>query len=173
MKRKFIAAVLACGLAGCAQGARVEQMSAMPTTALPATSVLQHAVTLRDVSGGNATNPLWKSNVGDPEFRSALQSSLGAAGLLGPDNGRYQLNAKLEALHQPMMGFDLTVSSQVHYRLLDTTTSQTVFDHEVNADFTASVGDAFIAVERLRLANEGSIKKNIQSFMDLLIKQFP
>ena len=71
-----------------------------------------------------------------------------------------------------MMGFDLTVHTQVHYTLTDTQTSKPVFDREVNADFTATVSDAFMAVERLRLANEGSIKKNIQTFLDQLIAEF-
>ena len=172
MKMKLIAAVLACGLASCAQAARVDQMTAMPTTALPATSGLQHAVQLNSVTGGTATNPLWMSKVGNPEFQSALSSSLGSAGLLANGDGRYHLDAKLEALHQPMMGFDLTVHTQVHYTLTDTKAARPVFDHEINSDFTATVSDAFMAVERLRLANEGSIKKNIQTFMDQLIAEF-
>lgn len=169
MRQVLRACLMAVFLAGCAQAARVEQMSAAPTTMLAANSPLQHAVTIAGVSGGTETNPLWMSKVGNAEFQSALQSSLGAAGLLANGDGRYRLNAKLEALHQPMIGFDLTVHSQVHYSLLDVADSKTVFDREINADFTATVGDAFIAVERLRLANEGSIKKNIQMFMDQLI----
>jgi hypothetical protein len=67
------------------------------------------------------------------------------------------------------MGFDLTVRSGVQYMLTDTTTNRVVFNRPVNAEFTAHVSDAFAAVERLRLANEGSIKVNIQMFLDQLI----
>jgi hypothetical protein len=172
MKKVVLASALMGLLAGCAQGARVEQMSAAPTTALPSGSALQHAVQINGVSGGTETNPLWMSKVGNAEFQSALQSSLGAAGLLANGQGRYQLNAKLEALHQPFAGFDLTVHSQVRYNLTDLTTNKPIFDRQIDADYTATVGDAFIAVERLRLANEGSIKKNIQTFMDQLIADF-
>jgi hypothetical protein len=58
-----------------------------------------------------------------------------------------------------MIGFDLTVHSQVQYKLVDTAGGKAVFDRDIDADFTAGVGDVFIAVERLRLANEGSIKR--------------
>jgi len=169
MRKLLLPCLMAVSLAGCAQGARVEQMSAAPTTVLPADSVLQHAVRITSVSGGTDTNPLWKSKVGNAEFQSALQSSLGAAGLLASGEGRYQLNAELESLDQPFAGFDLTVHSRVRYRLTDLTVNKPVFDRQVDADYTATVGDAFIAVERLRLANEGSVKKNIQTFMDQLI----
>ncbi|MBA2587751.1 MAG: hypothetical protein H0U98_03905 [Alphaproteobacteria bacterium] len=172
MKMKLIIVVLALGLGGCAQGARVDQMAAMPTTALPATSELQHAIQLNSVTGGTTTNPLWMSKVGNPEFQAALASSLGSAGLLANGEGRYRLDAKLEALRQPMMGFDLTVHTQVHYTLTDTKLSKPVFDHQIDSDFTATVGDAFMAVERLRLANEGSIKQNIRTFMDQMIAEF-
>jgi opacity protein-like surface antigen len=172
MKRIVLGAVLASGLAGCAEAARVDQMAATPTTALPAASGLQHTVQVSNVSGGTSTNPMWMSKVGNPEFQSALQSSLATAGMLSSGAGRYRLEAMLETLHQPMIGFDMTVHSQVHYTLNDTTTGKPVFDREINADFTATMGDAFIAVTRLQLANEGSIKKNIQTFMDQLIAEF-
>jgi opacity protein-like surface antigen len=169
MKRLAIVAALAVGLAGCAQAARVDQMAATPTTALPATSVLQHAVQVLGVTGGTDTNPLWMSKVGNAEFQAALSSSLGAAGMLANGEGRYKLQAKLLQLKQPMIGFDMAVDSQVHYTLTETGSGKAVFDRDVIATFTATVGDAFIAVKRLQLANEGSIKKNIQQFMDEVI----
>lgn len=173
MKRLLLVAALigAAELGGCAQAARVDQMAAAPTTALPAASTLQHAVQVAGVSGGTKTNPMWMSKVGDAEFQSALSASLGAAGMLANGEGRYRLEAKLLQLKQPMIGFDMAVDSQVHYTLTETGTGKAVFDRDVIATFTATVGDAFLAVKRLQLANEGSIKKNIQQFMDEVIAE--
>ena len=53
MRKLFLSCLVAVPLAGCAQGARVEQMSAAPTTALPANSALQHTVRITGVSRGN------------------------------------------------------------------------------------------------------------------------
>lgn len=169
MKRILLASSLALLLAGCAQPARVDQMTAMPTTGLPPSSGLQHAIDVNNVTGGTSTNPLWMSKVDNAQFQSALQSSLGAAGMLATGAARYHLDAKLTSLRQPLMGFDMTVFSTVHYTLTDRASSNPAFDEDVTADFTATVSDAFVGVERLRLANEGSIKKNIQIFMDHLI----
>lgn len=171
MKRLLLIAALTMGLAGCAEGARVDQMVAVPTTALPASSILQHAVQVAGVSGGTKTNPMWMSKVGDAEFQAALSSSLKSAGMLANDDGRYRLEAKLLQLKQPMIGFDMAVDSQVHYTLTETGSGKRVFDRDVIATFTATVGDAFIAVKRLQLANEGSIKKNIRQFMDEVIAE--
>jgi len=115
---------------------------------------------------------MWKSNVGNPEFQSALQNSLGAAGMLASSSGRYRLDAILNELDQPLFGLDMSVSSTVHYTLTDTTNSKQAFDQSITASYTATMSDAFVGVERLRLANEGSIKKNIASFLDQLRAQF-
>jgi hypothetical protein len=165
----FAAAAIALSLAGCAEPARVDQMVAMPTAQLPQASGLRDAITVNAVTGGTSTNPLWMSKVGNAEFQSALQGSLKNAGMLASGSARYRLDTNLVSLDQPMMGFDLTVRSGVQYVLTDTTNNQVVFNRPVNAEFTAHVSDAFVAVERLRLANEGSIKTNIQMFLDQLI----
>ena len=171
MKRFLLVAALATGLAGCAEAARVDQMAAIPTTALPTASTLQHAVQVSGVTGGTKTNPMWMSKVGDAEFQAALSSSLGTAGMLANGEARYRLEAKLLQLKQPMIGFDMAVDSRVHYTLTETGTGKAVFDRDVIATYTATVGDAFLAVKRLQLANEGSIKKNIQQFMDEVIAE--
>lgn len=43
--------------------------------------------------------------------------------------------------------------------LKDTQSGNTVLDETIVAGYTATVGDAFPGVERLRFANEGSAKK--------------
>jgi hypothetical protein len=163
-----MALLAALFLPGCAQPARMDQMTAIPSVELPVTSGLRHAVQVNDVTGGSSTSPLWVSKVGNTEFQAALQTSLRGAGLLADGPGRYHLDTVLVSLEQPLLGFDLSVKSTVHYVLTDSS-GKSLFDSPVTAEFTATVGDAFAAVERLRIANEGSIKKNIQMFMDQLI----
>ena len=43
-----------------------------------------------------------------------------------------------------------------------------VLNETVVAPYTATIGDAFAAIKRLRLANEGSGKANIQGLLDKL-----
>ena len=170
----FVGFVL-LALTGCAAPARVSQMVAYapePSDAQMA-SRWHRSMALGTVAGGEPTNPMWTSEVGNAEFREALRQSLHANGLLGSEGqpARYGLNAELMEMSQPYFGFDLTVTSNVHYIVTDIASSSVAFDETITASHTATVGDAFVAVERLRLANEGSVKEKIRVFIDKLIRQ--
>jgi len=66
------------------------------------------------------------------------------------------------------LGFDLKVTTQVRYVLSNKANNKTVLDETVTAAYTAGVSDAFMGTKRLRLANEGSAKKNIEGLLDKL-----
>jgi hypothetical protein len=171
MKRMFVVAAVAAALAGCAAPARTGAMVAAPTAPVPATSALHDAVQIGAINGGEKTNPMWKSEVGAPQFKDALQASLVSDGLYA-SGGKYRLDASLDSVDQPWIGLDMTVKSTIHYSLVDNAAGSAVFDKSVTASYTATVGDSVIGVERLRLANEGSIKKNIETFLDQVVEGF-
>jgi hypothetical protein len=180
MKRRFlgfwgkllVAAAAAGGLSACASGADPGAMTVTSqvtaANAKPFPAALTHAMCVRDVTGGEETNPMWASKVDDASFKTALTGSLDGAGLLSTDTScAFPLDVNLLGLSQPSIGFDMTVTSHVNYK---------VFDHNndplllatIDAPFTATVGDAFAGVERLKLANEGSIRTSIGMFFDKL-----
>ncbi|MBI3678766.1 MAG: hypothetical protein HY243_19325 [Proteobacteria bacterium] len=176
----FVAAVmltgLGAGLSGCATSADPNAM-ALPTTTQTAQTQtpekpfpqrLEHAMCVRTVSGGEKTNPLWVSKVDNDGFKSALTTSLQSAGLAGAaDSCPYQVDANLLGLSQPVIGFDMTVTSHVNYKVYDAS-GQPFLLATVDAPYTATMGDAFMGVERLKLANEGSIRTSIKMFFDKL-----
>jgi hypothetical protein len=168
--------LLAGPLSGCASAASSERMT-VPATAIARVEVppaLHHRVTIGPVTGGHDTNPLWMSKVGNEEFALALRDSLAAAGLLaeGPDAGQYVLAAHLSRLKQPAFGFDLKVTATVDYELRDRSHGTPVYQTQVATPYTADMGDAFLGVERLRLANEGAIRSNIQRLIEELVENF-
>lgn len=69
------------------------------------------------------------------------------------------------SVDQPVLGMDFKVTTKVKYSLKAKKTGKVVYEKEITADHTATMGDAFYGVERLRLANEGSAKKNIEQFL--------
>lgn len=108
-------------LAGCATPAAVEQMA----VSLPITQTnpaLKNNVGVAEVTGGRETNPMWTSQVSSDGFRQALEQSLENAGMFSKivSGSKYQLTADLTRLDQPMMGFDMTVTSTVRYSLIET-----------------------------------------------------
>ena len=56
----------------------------------------------------------------------------------------------------------------MEYTLVEVATNKVILREVIRAPFTAGVGDAFAGVKRLRLANEGSARANIESFLKRL-----
>jgi hypothetical protein len=82
----------------------------------------------------------------------------------------YELSANLMETEQPMFGLDMEVTSTVRYVLVEKDTKKVIFDELIKTPYTATFGDAFSGVERLKVANEGSAKSNITEFFEKLSK---
>jgi hypothetical protein len=162
--------VLAAGLAACASPATVEGMSNLPSASQQAAmpSEIKSNIEMAVVTGGEPTNPLWTSEVGNEEFREALERSLRSAGALAPAGtaAGYRLEASLVGIEQPIMGFNTTVTSTVDYRVSPIDGQGRTLQTVVVAPYTAKMSDSAFGVQRLRLANEGSIRENIREFID-------
>lgn len=153
-------------LGGCASPASHLAMSPTANELPIATSAshLRGLVAVRNVTGGKDTNPLWTSQVDASAFKLALQNSLASSGMaaVNPSSAKYIVDADLKALHQPLFGLTFDVESTVQYTVESAGVGQ---DVTVKAVGTASVSDAFAGVERLKMANERSIKENIKAFL--------
>lgn len=73
------------------------------------------------------------------------------------------VTASMIDLNQPMMGLDMSVTSRVRYTVKQG--ERIVFDDTIAATGTATMSEAFMGVERLRLANEKSVQENIKQFL--------
>lgn len=174
--RFLLVGLAALALSACASPAKVENMVTSATAGAQApNSDLVEAVCVTKVTGGEETNPLWTSEVDDASFRAALQGSLrnNRLAAAGDDGCRYGIEVNMLGLAQPIMGFNITVTSHVNYSVLERASDTPYFLTTVTAPYTAKVGDAFAGVKRLRLANEGSIRSNIQKFIDELLAHEP
>lgn len=152
-------------LAACATPSRPEAMILGATPGLIASSgdLGYHSVTSVIVSGGSETNPMWTAQVSNQDLKTALEGSLAAAGYMGSDGRPMIVTANMIELNQPMVGLDMSVTSRIQYSV--TSDGRLVFNDTVAATGTATMGDAFVGVERLRLANEKSIQENIKQFL--------
>jgi hypothetical protein len=167
------ALLLSCALvlaSACAEGASARGMTVRPEDLGPPPSAgLAGQFGVSDVGGGTDTNPMWKSNIDDASFREALVESLRAAGLLsGGPSAPLAVQARLVQLDQPFIGLDMTVTSVVHYTVKDVRSGAVLVDEDVTAQHTAKMSEAFVGVTRLKLANEGSARKNIAALIERL-----
>lgn len=165
--------LIASTLVACAQPAKVTNMVPALTPSLMANqkSPLTNKVVIAAVTGGKTTNPMWTSEVGDAEFQQALEQSLQAAGLLAPAGAKetYQLRTQLKELEQPLVGLSMKVTAVANHQLQSPAGAE-VLNKTLTTPYTAAFGDAFMGVERLRLANEGAIRENIKALIEELRK---
>ena len=148
-------------LTGCATASKSDAMVA-PAVAVTHTSSSDVSVA---VSGGKDTSKMGASQISDDAFAQALRDSITKAGLfkaVADTGGRYKLSAFIGKVDQPMMGFSMTVKMEVSYTLIDTASGKTVWTKNIASEHTAKPSEAFAGVTRLRLANEGAAKDNIQ-----------
>jgi hypothetical protein len=156
-------------LGGCATSATSQSMTVKPGATAPVNPKLKGAVALGDVAGGKDTNPMWTSQVDNAGFKKALQDSLAISGYLATDPSKafYKVSADLKSLDQPMFGFTFDVKSNVEYKVAGPKGAQ---PYPVTATGSATTSDAFVGVERLRIANERSVMENIKEFINQLAK---
>jgi uncharacterized lipoprotein YajG len=158
-------------LVGCATPASQQAMTVDTSeVAIQTSEKLKGQVYVRNVTGGKETNPLWTSQVDSQSFKVALEQSLAAIGYKSDNSSaKYKVDANIQDLNQPGFGLTFNVQSTVAYTVATDTGTNNV---PITATGTATPSDAFIAIERLKIANERSIKENIKAFITRLTNQF-
>lgn len=156
-------------LSACASGARSQQMiPALKQDMLASqNSSLYKNIELATVIGGKNTNPMWTSQVSSVDFENALKEALVNSGYISPTKpGNYLLRADLLELKQPLFGLQFSVTSTVDYTLQNKHSKEMKYSRKITAVGSASFSDSALAVERLRIANERSIQKNIEILLE-------
>ena len=169
MIRLLVAMLLLAGLGACAMPAGYTSMVPELATAElgpgPAPSY-RGAITVASVSIGTDTSTPWTSQIGSAEFQDALVRTLTLANLAGPQGGRFRLDATLLGLSRPFAGFAMTVTASVAYRLTDTATGAVVYQDTRTSLGTASLNDAIMNANRLRIADERALRANIRKLIE-------
>lgn len=177
MKKMLISALfIACSftLSACASGARSQQMiPAMKQDVMASkNSPLYKNIELATVIGGKNTNPMWTSQVSSMDFENALKEALVNSGYLSSaGSSSYLLRADLMELKQPLFGLQFNVTSTVDYTLQNKRSKEMKYSRKITAIGSASFSDSALAVERLRIANERSIQKNLETLLEDLRQQ--
>jgi hypothetical protein len=162
---KSIASVSLIGvllaLGGCASPSTHQAM--MPTNLQLAK---QHPQTVSVTAGGGAeTDKLGKSQISDVELRLAVVESIKASkafsSVIEGAKGDYALNVSIFNIKQPSFGLSFTVGIEMGWTLTKVDTGAVVWRESITTEHTATVGDAFSGVERLRMANEGAARANV------------
>ena len=173
-RRLFLVGAAASLLSGCASGARSTALTAKPTAKTLVTSdeAIYRAIGVGAVGGGKESDIVSGSQISSGNFRKALESSLDLSGLLAKSSPRFLLDATIEQVNQEIFDINLDVETTVYYRLRAVATGAFVYERRVTEKYEARFTQSFIRSERFRIANEGSGRKNIASFIEKLVTDY-
>jgi hypothetical protein len=166
----LVRSLLGCGaglaalfLGGCATASNSASMAAAPVAAVAKNT---GSVSI-NVTGGSETSSLGASKIGNTEFAEAIKTSITQSGLFAKlasvgQADDYRLDVAIVRLDQPMFGFSMTVTIETNWTLTRTSDKSVAWQKAIISTYTAKAGDAFAGTTRLRLANEGAARTNIQ-----------
>lgn len=135
---------------------------------------LRDNIGIGEVSGGEKSNPLWESDIGNEEFRVALRRSLDSAGVLerARGEGRFVISAVLESIELPNAGL-LSVTTRVTYTLTEKQSGNEVFRKSVSGEYTARPWDSMLNRKILREATTGAVRANTGRLAESLWQPSP
>ena len=118
-----------------------------------------------ETRGGAETDGLASANIADADFKAAIESSIVKSSLFKSvvpgKGGDYELSVVVSQLSKPLFGANFKVDMETGWSLVKAADKSVVMRKVIKSSHTATMGDAFAGVTRLRLAVEGAARNNI------------
>lgn len=157
----LVVTALVLTLAGCAAPAG---RAAMTPTALAIGKHYPYSLGVQ-VSGGAETGAMDSSNIADAELKAAIEQAVVQhqlfKSIVQGAGGDYELSVRVTSLSKPVFGTTFTVQMETGWSLAKVADRSVVMRKSVKSTGTATMGDAFAGVTRLRLAVEAAARDNI------------
>jgi hypothetical protein len=117
-------------------------------------------------SGGGETSATGYSNIPNEDLAAAIEESITTSGLFSSvikgDGADYKLSVSLISMSKPMFGFSFTIDMEMAWSLVNARTGDAVMRESIKSSYTATAGEAFAAVTKIRIAVEGAAQNNIR-----------
>jgi hypothetical protein len=157
-----LTAVIVLALSGCASPASKDSVV---VHSIPIAKQHQRTVSIT-TQGGSETSAMDSSNVSNSDFAKAIEESILENRLFtqvihGP-GADYLLNVTIVNMSKPVFGASFTVTMEAAWSLVEKSTNKVVMRDSIRSSHTATMGQAFVGVTRLRLALEGAVRENIR-----------
>lgn len=127
----------------------------------------QHQGTVSIVTnGGNETGALDAPSISNEDLAAAIEESITENRLftqvIHGGGSDYLLSVTIVNMSRPMFGASFTVRMEAAWSLSEQKTNKVVMRESITSSYTATMGQALVAVTRLRLAVEGAVRENIK-----------
>lgn len=165
------AGILALTLTGCSSPANRAAMTPQDVVVSK-----HHPYSLSVQTGGGAdTGAMDSSNISDADFKAAIEDAVGQSKLFKSvvqgNGGDYELIVRVTSLSKPLFGATFTVEMETAWSLTKLSDRSVAMRKSVKSSGTATMGDAFAAVTRLRLAVEAAARDNISQGLKAVAEQ--
>ena len=149
-------------LAGCASPASKQELIVDDTS-----FGTKHPYSVSVVAGGGGeTGAMDYTNISNEDLAGAIEESIIKSGLFSSvvqgDGADYKLSVYLVSMSKPMFGFSFTIDMEMSWSLVNTKTGDAVMRESIKSSHTATAGEAFAGVTRIRIAVEGAAEDNIR-----------
>lgn len=158
----LVAAIgLVLSLHGCASPATREAMTPQGITV---SKHFPHSLSVK-TSGGSSTGAMDSSNISDADLKAAIEQAVAQSNLFKSivqgAEGDFELSVRITSLSKPVFGATFTVDLETAWSLAKGSDRSVVLRKSVKSTGIATMGEAFAAVARLRLAVEAAARDNI------------
>lgn len=160
----LLVCIVAISAAGCSSAARSDKMT-------PESFEVQtrhDAAVVVEVSGGRESSMWNNGEVSDEAFRKTLEESIRTSGVFSQvvpseDGAAYILKVSgIKAESNEITGFDMRASFIATWELVHAPSNNAVWKDILATNHTCKVGDAFVGMERYRLAREYAARENVR-----------
>lgn len=156
-------------LGGCVSNANT---ASMVPASLPAVTKHAGSVSL-NVTGSPQVSSMGVAIIKTADFAEAIKVALTKSEVFAKlvtagQADDFHLEVVLVRIEQPMFGLNMTVTVESNWILTRTSDQSVIWQKAVISNYTATVGEAFVGATRVRLANEGAARANIQDALKLI-----
>jgi len=102
-------------------------------------------------------------------FQSAAIQAFDASGVFSDSGKKFIISASILSVVTDNFGLDLEAKVRVKWELRPMESSKPIWAAVIATDHTATVGDNFVAAQRIQTAVEEAAKKNIQSAVGAVV----
>jgi len=160
--RVLLVSIVIIWLAGCASPAKKEALVIDDVSF----SVTHPYTVSVSAGGGGETESTGYTNISNEDLAGAIEESIIKTGLFSKvvEKGQedYKLSVFLVSMSKPMFGLSFKIDMEMAWSLVNTKTGEAVMRESILSSHTATVGDAFAAVTRIRIAIEEAAEENIR-----------
>ena len=116
------------------------------------------------VSGSN------EQIIKNEDLKLAVESAIISSQLFSGMGRNLNVSVSVLSIKNPMFGMDLTAEARVRWQIVNADSKEEIFNAVFSSSHASTVGDHVVAVQRMKMANQEALRKNIEIALKAISK---